>query len=209
MPTSWCWTVTCPGCGCTFTRRATKRERPDPPRVGEPIYGADLERVAICMPCKLDSNKSVTVKRRACLCGCGKIARSRIGFARGHGPTKTYRQSAVGRLHRLRAEAALGKPLPEGAEVHHADGSRSDSAPLVICQDHAYHSLLHARMKIIKMGGNPDTDRFCGACKTIKAASLFYLRRNGSANICRPCRRDEDRRHKDKRRLECRVVRQP
>lgn len=34
--------------------------------------------------------------------------------------------------HILVAEKALGKPLPERAEVHHANGSR-DSGPLVIC----------------------------------------------------------------------------
>lgn len=64
---------------------------------------------------------------------------------------KGYRM-AVGRkrqtLHRRRAELALGKPLPRGAEVHHADGSKGDNAPLlVICQDRAYHMLLHKRMR--------------------------------------------------------------
>lgn len=51
------------------------------------------------------------------------------------------------RIHRLRAEAALGKPLPHGAQVHHADGSLDANAPLVICQDAAYHKLLHQRMR--------------------------------------------------------------
>lgn len=50
-------------------------------------------------------------------------------------------------LHRRRAEMALGKQLPAGAEVHHADGTKADDAPLVICQDRAYHMLLHKRMR--------------------------------------------------------------
>lgn len=47
-------------------------------------------------------------------------------------------------FYRKRAELALGKPLPLGAEVHHVH-DRADT--LVICQDREYHLLLHARMR--------------------------------------------------------------
>ncbi len=48
--------------------------------------------------------------------------------------------------YRERAEQALGHPLPPSAVVHHHtyDGDRSQ---LVICQDRAYHALLHQRMR--------------------------------------------------------------
>lgn len=55
--------------------------------------------------------------------------------------------------HILRAEKALGKPLPPGVEIHHLNGSR-DSGPLVICQDRAYHKLLHLREKTLRACGH-------------------------------------------------------
>jgi len=72
------------------------------------------------------------------------------------------------RLHVIRAEKALGKPLPKGAEVHHADGSKADDAPLVICENREYHFLLHVRMRVKRAGGNPNTQRLCGMCGKVK-----------------------------------------
>lgn len=77
------------------------------------------------------------------------------------------------RVHVHRAEMALGKPLPANAVVHHADGTRDNDAPLVICQDHSYHRLLHMRMKIRDAGGDPDTDYVCGHCRFVKPRTAF------------------------------------
>jgi hypothetical protein len=60
--------------------------------------------------------------------------------------------------------------------VHHADGSRRDDAPLVICQDAAYHKLLHVRMRVREAGGNPDTDRICYTCKAVKPVAAFPVK---------------------------------
>ena len=100
-------------------------------------------------------------------------------------------------LHRMRAEQALGKPLPAGAIVHHADGSRGDNAPLVICQDVAYHKLLHVRMRIKAAGGDPNTDKICSACKQVKNRSQFWVNPNGSLgvnNACKACQKAYSRR---------------
>lgn len=107
----------------------------------------------------------------------------RIG---SHGPTQNTQQM----LHRVRAERALGKPLPPQAVVHHADGSIDERAPLVICENQAYHALLHRRMRIKAAGGNPNTDRICCGCRFVKPVGEFHkgkYQAGGLSMYCRAC----------------------
>ncbi len=93
-------------------------------------------------------------------------------------------------IHRQRATAALGKPLPKGACVHHADGTTVATAQLVICQDNAYHRLLHARMRVKAAGGNPNTDAVCGHCHTAQPFAAFApapALSTGRNHICHDC----------------------
>jgi hypothetical protein len=66
-------------------------------------------------------------------------------------PETKYCWSGEGnkREHVAVAERVLGKALPVGAIVHHANEDKSDNRHenLVICQDRAYHNLLHQRMR--------------------------------------------------------------
>lgn len=82
-----------------------------------------------------------------------------------HGHPKRNSSGHV-REHILIAERALGRYLPEGAEVHHVNGEGKDnrSDNLVICQDHAYHMLLHMRTKTYHATGDPNKRR-CRHCK--------------------------------------------
>lgn len=99
--------------------------------------------------------------------------------------------------HILVAEAALGRHLPTSAEVHHVDGDGRNNARrnLVICQDKAYHKLLHWRERVIKRGGDPNVGQFCSTCHQFKLFADFNLSRavktTGRANRCRPCSKSE------------------
>ena len=139
-----------------------------------------------------------------CACGCG-LSTKRV-FHVGHaykGKVRVpvaarYRQFANGGarpelLHRIRAERALGHKLPKGSIVHHVDGSKGDDSPLVICQDVAYHKMLHYRMKVKEAGGNPNADKLCSRCHRPRPYSEFAKSHHqvlGLHVYCRPCASD-------------------
>lgn len=104
--------------------------------------------------------------------------------------------------HVLIAEKALGKHLPQGVVVHHANRIRGDNrnGNLVICQDNAYHQILHARMRIRDAGGNPNTDRFCSVCKRVKPSESFHRTHftyDGRVTTCAECTNRRNRQHYD------------
>lgn len=68
--------------------------------------------------------------------------------------------------HTVLAAAALGRPVPRGAHVHHVNEDPTDNRPsnLVICQDNAYHKLIHYRTRALREGGNANWRR-CRICK--------------------------------------------
>ena len=96
-------------------------------------------------------------------------------------------------LHVLIAEAALGRVLPEGVEVHHVDGDTYHNAPgnLVVCEDHRYHRLLHVRARILRLGGDPNRDAVCSRCHEVKPREAFNERAGnratGRQSYCRAC----------------------
>lgn len=90
------------------------------------------------------------------------------------------------------AEKALGHPLPKGAVPHHWDENKSNNTPsnLVICQDHAYHMLLHARKDRFADTGSLDLKR-CRICKLVKSLNEFTpdaANWDGRMYVCKKCR---------------------
>ncbi len=92
--------------------------------------------------------------------------------------------------HILRAEKALGKPLPQEAKVHHANGTKT--GPLVICQDEAYHQLLHRRMRALKACGHANW-RKCSYCKQYDDPKNMFINKNKSYH--KECRNQHDRKN--------------
>ena len=105
--------------------------------------------------------------------------------------------------HVMVVETALGHELPVGAVIHHHNQKKTDNrgCNLVVCQDDAYHVELHRKIRVLRAGGNPWTDRLCFRCKTAKPAAVFYGQRDhvspynplGYSSICAPCGRERRR----------------
>jgi len=87
--------------------------------------------------------------------------------------------------HVLVAEKALNKLLPPKAKIHHIDGNstNNNNDNLVVCQDQAYHMLLHVRQRLIKAGVNPSTPKVCPKCKQTKTFAEFTRKEH----TCRAC----------------------
>lgn len=78
--------------------------------------------------------------------------------------------------HRGIVEAVLGITLPSSVEIHHVDGNalNNEKTNLVVCQDHQYHMLLHARSRAYDACGNPNF-RKCQICKQWDDPTNMYL----------------------------------
>lgn len=114
---------------------------------------------------------------------------------------KYYRTVGGRRWHVVRAEHALGRKLPVGAVVHHADGTKRDDAPLVICENEQYHRFLHKLLRIKQAGGHPHRDRICGMCRRVLPMAEFFgdvLREGRRCNACNR-RYVRDHREREKR----------
>lgn len=96
------------------------------------------------------------------------------------------------RKHTRVVERILGHRLPRQAVVHHLNENRDDNRPgnLIICENQAYHLLIHARARILRAGGKPSTDKICSKCGAVKSKTDFHLASNkgdGYRCYCKSC----------------------
>lgn len=92
------------------------------------------------------------------------------------------------REHRLTCDVALGHRLPAHATIHHVNGDRSDNRPgnLVVCQDRAYHKLLHQRMDALRNCGHAEWRR-CVKCGRYDAPANLSVLGKGIAPYHKAC----------------------
>ena len=95
------------------------------------------------------------------------------------------------RTHLRVVERILNHRLPVTAVIHHFNSNRKDNSRgnLVVCQDQAYHILLHSRKRIYGLGGNPNTDKICSKCGEVKRKTEFHKakRADGCRCYCKDC----------------------
>ncbi len=100
--------------------------------------------------------------------------------------------------HRVIAEKVLGRKLKTKEVVHHIDGCKTNNnnSNLLICTDE-YHRLIHKRMRILELGGNPNTDKYCPSCKTVKSKLDFY--NTSKVSYCLVCSRIKETARRERR----------
>jgi hypothetical protein len=77
-------------------------------------------------------------------------------------------------VHRFVVESVLGRKLKAHEQVHHINGNKLDArrSNLLVC-DSEYHHLMHARMRVLECGKNPNTHKWCSYHKCVHERSAF------------------------------------
>jgi hypothetical protein len=109
------------------------------------------------------------------------------GYVLIYAPVHPKADAGYVREHVLVAERSLGRYLPDGAVVHHANEDRTDNRPenLVIC-DRAYHMLIHQRMRANAACGNPNWWK-CRVCGRYDAPENLRFLKNRNAAYHAKC----------------------
>lgn len=115
---------------------------------------------------------------------------------------KRARSSGYVLEHIIVIEKALGKPIPINSVPHHVDEDRSNNKNnnLVLCNDRAYHNLLHRRIRALRACGHAHW-RICNYCHEHDDPESLYVSENGRAIYHRKCNREHQKRIVAKQKL--------
>lgn len=91
--------------------------------------------------------------------------------------------------HVLVVERALGRYLQSPAVVHHVNEVRSDNTPsnLVVLQSQSEHVELHARLRVLRSGGDPWRQRMCSCCGPCALTEFYKPKDRAFSSLCRKC----------------------
>jgi len=105
--------------------------------------------------------------------------------------SSSYPRKSGKLIHRIKAEEAIGRSLHRAECVHHVDLDKNnyENTNLVICPNPEYHFLLHVRTKIIDLGGDPNTEKYCGGCKKLHNKDAFNSRASNYDGLQNQCRK--------------------
>ena len=100
------------------------------------------------------------------------------------------------REHIAIVDNILGKPMPDGVQVHHY-GEKYDNSKMVICQDQEYHFYLHIRQKALTECGHANW-RKCKFCQEYAPVGELHCKKSsgkkGGWNVYHMgCAREYDR----------------
>ncbi len=82
--------------------------------------------------------------------------------------------------HIFIVEKILGTTLREGVVIHHVNGDRKDNSNnnLVVCENQAYHMLLHQRERALKESGDSNNIK-CPICKEYDSKQNLIITKDG------------------------------
>lgn len=147
-----------------------------------------------------------------CACGCGEpVTRPENRFRKSHHLRKAWTSLNHGYVkvwlpehpraisgyvyeHVVVVERAISRQILPPIVVHHVDRVRTNNQPSNLCvlQDSGEHARLHARLRVLRAGGNPWTEKLCAMCRLPKPFAAFYNAKRSDCIEC--CRADMQRR---------------
>ena len=125
-----------------------------------------------------------------------------LTMAKGH--PRATRDGYVSE-HVLVAEKAIGRLLESNHPIHHVDGDTANNCNdnLVICENQAYHKLLHQRQTALRECGDANALR-CDICHSFERQEeiRYYSYGKGPGRYGRhlSCNRDYVRRYAERKR---------